>query len=35
LFGGDLSYKDGQLTLTMPKREEAKPKIVKINVSAA
>jgi HSP20 family protein len=26
-------YKDGQLTLTMPKREEAKPKTIKINVS--
>ena len=25
-------YKDGQLILTMPKREEAKPKAVKINV---
>jgi HSP20 family protein len=25
-------YKDGQLTLTMPKREEAKPKTVKIEV---
>jgi HSP20 family protein len=25
-------YKDGQLTLTMPKREEAKPKTVKIDV---
>jgi HSP20 family protein len=25
-------YKDGVLTLTMPKREEAKPKTVKINV---
>jgi HSP20 family protein len=26
-------YKDGILTLTMPKREEAKPKTIKINVS--
>jgi HSP20 family protein len=26
-------YKDGQLILTMPKREEAKPKTVKINVN--
>ncbi len=26
-------YKDGQLTLTMPKREEAKPKTIRINVS--
>ena len=26
-------YKDGQLTLTLPKREEAKPKTIKINVS--
>ncbi len=26
-------YKDGLLTLTLPKREEAKPKTVKINVS--
>jgi HSP20 family protein len=26
-------YKDGVLTLTMPKREEAKPKTIKINVS--
>jgi HSP20 family protein len=25
-------YKDGQLTLTMPKREEAKPKTIKIDV---
>lgn len=25
-------YKDGVLTLTMPKREEAKPKTIKINV---
>jgi HSP20 family protein len=25
-------YKDGQLTLTMPKREEAKPKTVRIEV---
>lgn len=25
-------YKDGILTLTMPKREEAKPKTIKINV---
>lgn len=28
-------YKDGLLTLTMPKREEAKPKTVKINVAQA
>jgi len=28
-------YKGGQLILTMPKREDAKPKTVKINVSAA
>ena len=27
------SYKDGVLTLTMPKKEEAKPKSIKINVS--
>jgi HSP20 family protein len=26
-------YKDGQLVLTMPKREEAKPKTIKISVS--
>jgi HSP20 family protein len=26
-------YKDGVLTLTMPKREESKPKTIKINVS--
>lgn len=26
-------YKDGQLILTMPKREEAKPKTIKINIS--
>ncbi len=26
-------YKDGVLTLTMPKREEAKPKTIKIDVS--
>ena len=26
-------YKDGQLTLTLPKREEAKPKTIKISVS--
>ena len=26
-------YKDGVLTLTMPKKEEAKPKTIKINVS--
>jgi len=26
-------YKDGILTLTMPKREEAKPKTIKINVT--
>jgi HSP20 family protein len=26
-------YKDGLLTLTMPKREEVKPKTIKINVS--
>lgn len=29
----DAGYKDGVLTLTLPKREEAKPKTVKINVS--
>ncbi|HEV2492833.1 MAG TPA: Hsp20/alpha crystallin family protein [Terriglobia bacterium] len=28
-------YKDGQLTLTLPKREEAKPKTIKINVAKA
>ena len=27
------SYKDGILTLTMPKKEEAKPKTIKINVT--
>jgi len=27
------SYQDGVLTLTMPKKEEAKPKTIKINVS--
>jgi len=27
------SYKDGVLTLTMPKKEEAKPKTIKIEVS--
>jgi HSP20 family protein len=26
-------YKDGMLTLTMPKREEAKPKTIKIDVA--
>ncbi len=26
-------YKDGQLLLTMPKREEAKPKTIKVSVS--
>ena len=26
-------YKDGQLILTLPKREEAKPKTIKVNVS--
>jgi HSP20 family protein len=26
-------YKSGVLTLTLPKREEAKPKTIKINVS--
>jgi HSP20 family protein len=26
-------YQDGLLTLTLPKREEAKPKTIKINVS--
>ena len=29
----EASYKDGLLTLTIPKREEAKPKTIKINVS--
>ncbi len=29
----DAQYKDGVLTVTMPKREEAKPKTIKINVS--
>src|SRR5258708_32140287 len=29
----EAEYKDGVLILTMPKREEAKPKTVKINVS--
>ncbi len=29
------NYKDGVLTLTMPKKEEAKPKTIKINVSKA
>ncbi|HVA00263.1 MAG TPA: Hsp20/alpha crystallin family protein [Terriglobia bacterium] len=29
------AYKDGILTLTMPKREEAKPKTIKINVPKA
>jgi len=29
------SYKDGVLTLTMPKKEEAKPKTIKINVTKA
>ncbi len=29
------AYQDGILTLTMPKREEAKPKTIKINVSKA
>jgi len=28
------NYKDGVLTLTMPKREEAKPKTIKINVTS-
>jgi HSP20 family protein len=27
------NYKDGVLTLTMPKKEEAKPKTIKINVT--
>jgi HSP20 family protein len=29
------NYKDGVLTLTMPKKEEAKPKTIKINVDKA
>jgi len=29
------NFKDGVLTLTMPKKEEAKPKTIKINVSKA
>jgi len=29
----EANFKDGLLTLTMPKREEAKPKTIKINVS--
>ena len=29
------TYKDGVLTLTMPKKEEAKPKTIKINVTQA
>ncbi len=29
------NYKDGVLTLTMPKKEEAKPKTIKINVNKA
>ena len=29
------NYKDGVLTLTMPKKEEAKPKTIKINVTKA
>jgi HSP20 family protein len=29
------TYKDGVLTLTMPKKEEAKPKTIKINVGKA
>ena len=28
-------YKDGLLTLTMPKREEAKPKTIKIDVTTS
>jgi HSP20 family protein len=28
-------YKDGLLTITVPKREEAKPKAIKVNVAAA
>jgi len=27
-------YKDGVLTLSVPKREEAKPKQIKVNVNA-
>ena len=30
---GKAEYKDGLLTLTLPKREEAKPKTIKIDVS--
>jgi HSP20 family protein len=29
----EANFKDGLLTLTMPKREEAKPKTIKINLS--
>jgi len=30
----EANYKDGLLTLTMPKREEAKPRTIKINVKS-
>jgi HSP20 family protein len=29
------NYQEGVLTLTMPKKEEAKPKTIKINVNKA